>query len=426
MHNKKFCLIVWLCLVFLIAKSADAIVINEIMYSPDGTDTGHEWIELYNNEALDVDISEWKLYENNINHGLTLIQGDMIIPKDEYAIIVDKNDSFLLDYPGFNGTLIDSAFSLNNTGEFICIKNNSALVDCVDYSSSWGADGNGKTLEKIDPNKGNTKDNWNESRVNGGTPGMKNSVNDNADSDIIPLYVNVIGSIPSVNSINISPDCYSTQGFQVMPNAGKNKEITISAVIGDDDSIDDIISVIATINNNEIELLKKETISEYEAIYEGKTNMSFYDAPGTYTADVKAVDNSSLEQINTTEFNYLELLAVDISSGQINFGSLITGINNTLTGDNGSTICNIGNIISNIEISGTNLSNGNEIIGINNLYYEFGTSSFKPLSISPLIADINLGYGESSCTNMNLKLYIPTGTEKGDYTGSITMTAIAN
>jgi len=426
MHNKKFCLIVWLCLVFLIAKSADAIVINEIMYSPDGTDTGHEWIELYNNEALDVDISEWKLYENNINHGLTLIQGDMIIPKDEYAIIVDKNDSFLLDYPGFNGTLIDSAFSLNNTGEFICIKNNSALVDCVDYSSSWGADGNGKTLEKIDPNKGNTKDNWNESRVNGGTPGMKNSVNDNADSDIIPLYVNVIGSIPSVNSINISPDCYSTQGFQVMPNAGKNKEITISAVIGDDDSIDDIISVIATINNNEIELLKKETISEYEAIYEGKTNMSFYDAPGTYIADVKAVDNSSLEQINTTEFNYLELLAVDISSGQINFGSLITGINNTLTGDNGSTICNIGNIISNIEISGTNLSNGNEIIGINNLYYEFGTSSFKPLSISPLIADINLGYGESSCTNMNLKLYIPTGTEKGDYTGSITMTAIAN
>ena len=426
MYNKKFCMVVWLCFAFLMAKSADAIVINEIMYDPYGADTDREWIELYNNEANDIDIAGWTLYEDGKNHGLTLIQGDMIIPENGYAVIADNSNSFLLDYPGFNGTLIDSVFLLSNTGELICINSSLTSIDCVNYSSAWGEDGNGKSLEKKNPDEESTKDNWNESRVNGGTPGMKNSVNDNADSDIIPLYVNVIGSIPSVNSINISPDCYSTQGFQVMPNAGKNKEITISAVIGDDDSIDDIISVIATINNNEIELLKKETISEYEAIYEGKTNMSFYDAPGTYTADVKAVDNSSLEQINTTEFNYLELLAVDISSGQISFGSLITGINNTLTGDNGSTICNIGNIISNIEISGTNLSNGNEIIGINNLYYEFGTSSFKPLSISPLIADINLGYGESSCTNMNLKLYIPTGTEKGDYTGSITMTAIAN
>jgi len=434
MNNKKFCLIVWLCLVFLIAKSTDAIVINEIMYNPDGTDTGHEWIELYNNEASDVDITGWKFYEGGTDHTLTFIQGDMILSIGEYAVITDNSNGFLLDYPDFNGTLIDSAFSLLQDGEFICIRDSSLTsIDCVNYSSTWGADDNGKTLEKIDPNKGSTKDNWNESKVLGGTPGIKNSVsstdseqNPVADPNIMPLYANVIGSIPSVNNINISPDYYDKEGFQIMPNAGKNKEITISAVIGDDDSIDDIISVSATINSKEIELLKKETINEYEAIYEGKTNMSFYDPPGAYTIEVKAIDNSSLEQINTTEFNYLELLAVDISSGQISFGSLITGTNNTLTGNNGSTIRNIGNIMSDIEISGTDLINGEEIINISNLQYQFDASLFAPLLNIPTIADINLGYGESSCTNMNLKLYIPTGTEKGDYTGSITMTAIAD
>jgi len=436
MHNKKIYLLVGICLVFLIAKSADAIVINEIMYAPsdDWGGTYNEWIELYNNEANDIDITGWKLYENNQDYGLTLIQGGMVIPINEYVVIADNSSGFLLDYPNFNGTLINSKLSLNNVGEFICIRDSSLTsIDCVNYSKSWGADGNGNTLEKIDPNKGNTKDNWNESKVYGGTPGMKNSVsstdseqNPTAEPKIILISVNVIGNRPSVNSINISPDYYDAEGFQIMPNAGENKEITISAVIGDDDSIDDIASVTATINSNEIELLKKETINEYEAIYEGKINMSFYDLSGTYTAEVKAVDNSSLEQINTTEFNYLELLAVDISSGQINFGSLITGINNTLTGDNGLTIRNMGNIISNIEISGTDLTNDKGIINISNLQYKFGASSFAPLLNTPTIADINLGYGESSYTNMNLKLYIPTGTEKGDYTGSITMTAIAD
>ena len=435
MHNKKiYLLVIGICLVFLIAKSANAIVINEIMYDPSGTDGDREWIELYNNEAIDINITGWRFYEAGTDHTLRLIQGDMIIPKDGYVIIVNDDTDFLSDYPDFNGTLIDSAFSLLQDGEFICIRNSSLTsIDCVNYSSTWGADDNGKSLERKNPDEESNEDNWAESILDKGTPGMKNSVsstdseqNPTAEPKIILISVNVIGNRPAINNITISPDYYDEKGFQIMPNAGENKEITISAVIGDDDSIDDIVSVTATINSNEIELLKKEIINEYEALYEGKINMNFYDSPGTYTAEVKAVDNSSLEQINTTEFNYLELLAVDISSGQINFGSLITGINNTLTGDNGLTIRNMGNIISNIEIGGTNLSNGNEIIGINNLYYGFGASSFKPLSITPLIEDISLGCGESSYENMNLRLYIPEETKIGSYSGSITITAIAN
>lgn len=40
---------------------AAAVVINEIMYDPVGTDTGYEWVELYNNGTEDIDLEGAKL-----------------------------------------------------------------------------------------------------------------------------------------------------------------------------------------------------------------------------------------------------------------------------------------------------------------------------------------------------------------------------
>ena len=38
------------------------VVFNELMYNPPGeTDATDEWIELYNQLAVDMDVSEWRL-----------------------------------------------------------------------------------------------------------------------------------------------------------------------------------------------------------------------------------------------------------------------------------------------------------------------------------------------------------------------------
>ncbi len=425
MHNKKFCLIVWLCLVFLIAKSTNAIVINEIMYAPsdDWGGAGNEWIELYNNDMGTINLTGWTIDGKAIPK--------TIIKPGEYLIIAKDDTKFKEFYPNVTCTIVKATIILTNSGETIALNDTTlTIIDSIEYteyaSDGWGYNNN-KTLER------NTTSGWKESSVHGGTPRMKNSVsstnpeqNLTAEPKIISIYVNVIGKKPSINNITISPDYDSTEGFQIMPNAGENKEITISAVIGDDDSIDDISSVTATVKNMEIELLKKETLNEYEAIYEGKTNMNFYDAPGNYDVALKAVDNSSSEEIKTTEFEYLELLAVDINFDTINFGEIISGANKSFDGNNGLTIHNIGNFVSDIEIRGTNLTNGEEIIDISNLQYQFSSFSFAPLLNIPTIADINLGCGESSYENVNLKLYIPEETKIGSYSGSITITAIAN
>ncbi len=36
-----------------------AVVINEVLYDPDGSDGGYEWIELYNNGEVEVDLTNW-------------------------------------------------------------------------------------------------------------------------------------------------------------------------------------------------------------------------------------------------------------------------------------------------------------------------------------------------------------------------------
>lgn len=150
-------------------KPVAKIKINEIMYNPVGSDTGNEWIEIYNNDTFDCDILDWKFYEGGTNHRLTF-NGSQIIPFLEYAIISNNLDNFLVNYPDFNGTLIYSSFSLSNTGEEIALKDySSKVVDNVTYNSSWGGDGNNKTLERI----GNE---WNESLVLDGTPGFENSI----------------------------------------------------------------------------------------------------------------------------------------------------------------------------------------------------------------------------------------------------------
>ena len=47
---------------------ASSIVINEVMFDPTGSDTGEEWIELYNASDAEVDISGWEIYPDGIGY----------------------------------------------------------------------------------------------------------------------------------------------------------------------------------------------------------------------------------------------------------------------------------------------------------------------------------------------------------------------
>ncbi len=130
---------------------ADAqVVISEIMYDlAEGGDTGREWVEVFNAGASAVTLSDWKLFEAETNHKLTEVQGGVNIPSGGYAIIADNATKFIIDWPEYAGMLLDSTFSLTNSGETLVLRN----IDLVDkdtlrYGSDDGGAGDGKSLHR--------------------------------------------------------------------------------------------------------------------------------------------------------------------------------------------------------------------------------------------------------------------------------------
>jgi len=143
---------------------------SEVMYDFPGTDTKHEWVELYNSGPENVNLSRWNLREGNTNHALSLISGSLILGRGEYALIADDAPTFLSDYPDFSSSLYDSVFTsgLSNYGEELSLLNSSGkCIDNLTYDVSLGAAGNGATICSFNGT-------WTECLA---TPGAENKIN---------------------------------------------------------------------------------------------------------------------------------------------------------------------------------------------------------------------------------------------------------
>lgn len=120
------------------------------MYDPQGGDTGHEWILITNQGNSAVDLLHSKFVEGGSNHGLSVEQGDSNLAPGSSAIIADNAKTFLSDHANFTDIILDSVFSLKNTGEQISFKMPDGNVsDTVLYSSDIGGAGDGNSLQKI-------------------------------------------------------------------------------------------------------------------------------------------------------------------------------------------------------------------------------------------------------------------------------------
>ena len=125
------------------------VIINEIMYNASGTDSGHEWIELYNTGTVTTTIDSWKINESSSSHKFTLASGTAELIPGGFAILANDPDKFLLDWPQYSGPLFKSLFALNNTSELIILLDQDQEIDRAYYASSTGANGNGNSLQLI-------------------------------------------------------------------------------------------------------------------------------------------------------------------------------------------------------------------------------------------------------------------------------------
>lgn len=125
------------------------VVISEIMYNLEGTDTGFEWIEICN-DGEDIDLANWKLFEAKTNHKISSYPEDrsLVLSNGKCAVIADNPDKFKQSNPNFSGLVFDSTFSLSNSGEEIILRDADLNdIDSVSYNPEMGANGDGNSLQ---------------------------------------------------------------------------------------------------------------------------------------------------------------------------------------------------------------------------------------------------------------------------------------
>ena len=99
MFKKLFCAFLVFCLYL---DFTFALVISEIQFDPAGSDTDREWVEIFNDTNSSLDLTTYKFFENNTNHGIEILSGDKNLGSGEYAILVQDLNKFKIDLcPGY-------------------------------------------------------------------------------------------------------------------------------------------------------------------------------------------------------------------------------------------------------------------------------------------------------------------------------------
>ena len=136
------------------------VVINEVMYNPSGSDSGREWVELYNQGASDVALvggtvkGSWRIADSS-NHTLTdpaggTGRGSLVVPSGGYLIIASDPTEFISgEYVNGSYAVVKSSLSLNNTGATVSlIDGTGSTVDSVTYANTQGGSDDGSSLQR--------------------------------------------------------------------------------------------------------------------------------------------------------------------------------------------------------------------------------------------------------------------------------------
>lgn len=181
----------------IIIPNKGDVVINEILADPTpqvGLPT-EEFVELFNASSSTFNLNNWKFINTTTVKNLP----SFVLHPNSYVILCDVNDTAL--FLPFGSVIGIASFSaLTNSADSLTLTdNNNTILDIVAYKDSWYRDNNkkdgGYTLELINPfNPCSNSNNWGASlNINGGSPGVQNSVFD-ATPDAV---------LPKISSLNI-------------------------------------------------------------------------------------------------------------------------------------------------------------------------------------------------------------------------------
>ncbi|MFH0860014.1 MAG: lamin tail domain-containing protein [Candidatus Altiarchaeota archaeon] len=113
------------------------VLISEVFYDTNGTDSNEEFIELYNPTTSEINITNWKLGDNDGNYTLVIASS---FPGESYLTFA-RNDTGFYNLFGFYPNASNLTLSLANTGDYVYLYNTSgSVIDFVaweNYVTGW-------------------------------------------------------------------------------------------------------------------------------------------------------------------------------------------------------------------------------------------------------------------------------------------------
>jgi hypothetical protein len=192
--KKRMMLAALVALGLLQTRAQAALVISEVLFNELGSNTLGEWLEIYNNGAAAIDLSSYKIGDEETQSATSTTEGMFqfpsgatILPGQVQVIAVDANVfstsyGFLPTYEvsGANATVPNlslysawdpdgTTINMSNTNDQALILDGSdAIVDAASWGSSTfafnpalGSAGDGVSYERISPNTDtNTAADW--------------------------------------------------------------------------------------------------------------------------------------------------------------------------------------------------------------------------------------------------------------------------
>ena len=203
----------------------DPIVINEINYNSSDEYNSGDWIELINITDSSVNISNWKIRDEDWTHVFE-IPNEAILEAGDYVVICKDSILFRQIYPNTGKLIGNITFGFSGSGDEVRIYNDQGnLIDSVRYSDAppWpsGPDGNGSSLELINPLMNNhIAASWSASD-GPGTPGYLNdsySILNSSYIEDIPENSYLGESYPNPFNISVNIPIYLERNSVVQIN----------------------------------------------------------------------------------------------------------------------------------------------------------------------------------------------------------------
>jgi hypothetical protein len=151
------------------------VTISEINYNSDSASNAGDWFELRNLSSLALDISGWKVRDDNDHHEF-VFPVTTVLPPNGYLVIAEDLQKFHAQHPAVTNVIGETGFNFSDGGDMLRLyRHNDSLLLSVQYSDQdpWtpAADGDGYTLEQVSP-AGDLNDGYNWfAGCLGGSPG---------------------------------------------------------------------------------------------------------------------------------------------------------------------------------------------------------------------------------------------------------------